>query len=63
MNNADKAQIYDECLRESDNLQRINSKIKSDYTGNIPPHLQQQINNNNARIATLVLKLENLFKD
>lgn len=61
MNNAEKALIYDECLRESDNLQRINSKIKSDYAGNIPQNLQEQIDRNNSRIAFLVLKLEGLF--
>ena len=62
MDNAEKALIYDECLRESDQLQRMNSKIKSDYAGNIPPHLQEQINKNTARIAVLVGRLENLFK-
>lgn len=61
MNNAEKAQIYDDCLRESDNLQRQNSKIKSDFAGNIPPHLQDQINRNTARIQVLVVKLESLF--
>ncbi len=61
MNNAEKAFIYDECLRESDNLQRMNSKIKSDYAGNIPPHLQQQIHENEHKIAYLVKRLESLF--
>jgi len=62
MNNPQKAQIYDECLRESDQLQRENSKIKSEFAGNIPPHLQEKIRVNEARIAVLVGKLENLFK-
>jgi hypothetical protein len=61
MNNSEKAFIYDECLRESDNLQRANSKIKSDFAGNIPPHLQEQIYRNEARIQQLVKKLESLF--
>jgi hypothetical protein len=62
MNNQDKALIYDNCLRESDALQRANSKMKSEWTGNIPPHIQEQINKNDKRIAELVAKLENLFK-
>ena len=61
MNNSEKAFIYDECLRESDQLQRMNSKIKSDFAGNIPPHMQDQINKNEARISVLVKKLESLF--
>jgi hypothetical protein len=62
MNNQDKAAIYDNCLRESDALQRQNSKLKSEYAGNIPPQIQEQINRNDRRIAELVTKLENLFK-
>jgi len=61
MNNEDKAIIYDNCLRESDALQKENSKIKSEYAGNIPPHLQEKINKNNDRIAVLVDRLESLF--
>lgn len=57
----EKAFMYDECLRESDALQRANSKFKSDYVGNIPPHIQDQINKNTARIQVLVVKLESLF--
>lgn len=62
MNNQDKAIIYDNCLRESDALQRANSKMKSEYVGNIPPHIQEQINRNDKRIAELVAKLEGLFR-
>jgi len=62
MNNAEKARIYDECVRESDTLQRENSRIKSEHVGNIPPELQKIIDRNNNRIAVLVGKLENLFK-
>ena len=58
MNNQDKAIIYDNCLRESDALQRTNSKLKSEWAGNIPPHVQEQID----RIAELVSKLESLFR-
>jgi hypothetical protein len=62
MNNQDKAMVYDNCLRESDALQRANSKMKSEYAGNIPPHIQEQISRNDKRIAELVTKLESLFK-
>lgn len=61
MTNPERAVIYDECLRESDQLQRTNSKIKSDFAGNIPQHLQEQIYRNEARIGVLVKKLESLF--
>jgi len=63
MNNQDKARIYDDCLRESDRLQRENSKLKSEHVGNIPPHIQDVINKNNARIAVLVGRLESLFNN
>lgn len=62
MTQQEKAYLYDEYIRESDKLQRENSKIKSEYVTNIPPHLQAVIDKNNARIATLVVKLENLFR-
>lgn len=62
MTNEQKAAIYDDCLRESDMLQRQNSKIKSEHAGNIPAHLQEVINKNEARISVLVGKLESLFK-
>lgn len=62
MDNNQKAAIYDECVRESDRLQRENSKIKSEYATNIPQHLQEVINRNDIRIAVLVGKLEGLFK-
>ena len=62
MTNDEKAKIYEDCLHESDRLQRVNSKIKSEYAGNIPPHLQEEINKNTAKIAMLVGRLESLFK-
>ncbi len=62
MTNEQKARIYDDCLRESDHLQRINSKIKSDHAGNIPADLEKVINSNNNRIAFLVAKLEDLLR-
>ena len=61
MNNQEKAAMYDELLRESDKLQRINSKLKSEYVTNIPISIQQQIDENNIKIGKLVKKLENLL--
>lgn len=61
MTREEKAIAYDNFLRESDRLQRENSKIKSDYVGNIPPHLERVIKINEDKIAFLVGKLENLF--
>jgi hypothetical protein len=46
---------------ESDNLQRVNSRLKSDFVGNIPPHIQEQIDNNDNRLQFLVKRLESLF--
>jgi hypothetical protein len=61
MTNENKAEIYDNCLRESDQLQRENSKIKSEYAGNIPPEQQLILDRNNERINLLVKRLESLF--
>lgn len=63
MNNAEKAQIYDDCLRESDRLQRENSKIKSEFVGNIPPNMMTILKENERKISVLVGRLEQLFKD
>lgn len=61
MTNDEKARLYDECLRESDKLQRENSKLKSEYMVNIPDNIQKQIDNNKARIDLLVKRLHSLF--
>jgi hypothetical protein len=63
MNSVDKGKLYDEYLRESDYLQRENSKLKSEYVVNIPEDVEEKIIINNVKIAELVKKLENLFKD
>ena len=62
MNNQDKAALYDELLRESDRLQRINSKFKSEYVTNVPPNIQQEIDKNNQMIGHLVSRLEALLR-
>jgi hypothetical protein len=61
MTNEQKAITYDNCLRESDYLQRENSKIKSEHAGNIPQNLQLVLDKNTARINVLVKTLEGLF--
>ena len=63
MTQNEKADFYDECIRENDRLLRENSRIKSDYVGNIPPELDEQIKRNEARIALLVGKIEQLMNN
>ena len=62
MNNQEKALLYDEYLRDSDRLHREISKLKSEYVGNIPPNIQQKIDENNRKITILVGKLETLLR-
>lgn len=61
MTQQEKAMVYDQLIRESDILQRENSKLKSEYVGNIPPDIQNLITKNDNRISELVRKLESLF--
>jgi hypothetical protein len=63
MTREDKGKLYDEYLRESDYLQRENSKLKSEYVVNVPEHIEQRILTNDAKINELVKKLEKLFID
>jgi len=62
MTNQEKADFYDACIRENDRLLRENSKIKSDFAGNIPPELDLQIKRNEERIALLVGKIEQMMR-
>lgn len=61
MTKEEKANLYDEYLRQSDKLQRENSRLKSQYVINIPEDVEQRILENNVKIAELVKKLEKLF--
>jgi hypothetical protein len=61
MTNEQKAALYDQCVRESEQLQRINSKLKSEYPINVPQDIQNQIDVNNVKIDSLVVKLQSLF--
>jgi hypothetical protein len=62
MNNQQKAQMYDDLLRENDFHARKISKLKSEYAPNIPEHIQAEINVSERKISELVFKLENLFR-
>jgi len=53
---------YDRLIYESDKIQRINSKYKSEYAGNIPPNIQKEIDENNIKISSIVGRLENLLR-
>ncbi len=61
MTNKDKAAVYDDLLRESDFLQRENSKLRSEYPINPPQHVIATINKNDLKLGQLVRKLEGLF--
>ena len=63
MTREEKAALYDNYIRESDRLQRENSKIKSEYVFNIPPNMQEIIDRNNSRLDVLVKNLEKLYLD
>lgn len=63
MTREEKAMLYEDYIRESDRLQRENSKIKSEYVFNIPPNMQEIIDRNNARLDVLVKNLERLYLD
>jgi len=60
MTTQDKADLYDAYIHENDRLQRIVSRIKSEYAGNIPPDKQKEINETEARIAVIIGKVEKL---
>lgn len=61
MSNQEKAQLWDELIAENDRLLRENSTFKSDYVGNIPPQIQNRINENEKRISFIVGRMESLF--
>lgn len=59
--NAEKAILYDQYLRESDNLQSEISRLKSHNAGQISEADQATIDENKRKIDVLVKKLEDLF--
>lgn len=62
MTNEQKAKVYDDLLRENDFYSRKISKLKSEYSTNIPPHVQKEIDDAQVKISIIVGKLENLFR-
>lgn len=62
MTNDQKAQVYDDCVRSVEILQRKISKLKSEYVTNIPQHVQNEITENEKKIAVFVGRLENLLR-
>ena len=61
MTNQEKAILYDNLIRESDALQRANSKLKSEHVTNIPPNIQQLIDSNDKKISVIVKRFETLM--
>ena len=61
MTDSQKAAIYDDCIRQSDALQREISKLKSEYLTNMSREIENKIRENEKKIAILVGKIESLF--
>ncbi len=62
MTTAEKAIAYDDLVRESDRIQRENSKLKSQYVTNIPLDVAKVIKENERKISLIVGKVESLFR-
>lgn len=63
LTNAEKASLYDQYLRESDDLQAENSRLKSHNAGQISDEDQKKINLNSLKIDEVVAKLHRLFNE
>jgi len=62
MTQEQKAQAYDNYIREGDRLQREISRIKSQYPITMPENEQKIIENNQMKLNELQIKLQNLLK-
>lgn len=62
MTTNEKATLYDDYVRQSELLQRSNSKLKSEFPLAMPEDKQKTIDENNVKINSLVKKLEDLLK-
>lgn len=61
MTTAEKAQLYDNYIYESDKIQREISRLKSQYVTNIPVEIEREIAAKQRRITEIVAKVESLF--
>jgi len=61
MKNDQKAALYDDYVNQGSLLEKNNSKLKSEYAGNIPPNIQKQIDENQRKIDLLNVKLIELI--
>lgn len=61
MKNEQKAALYDDYVNQGSLLEKNNSKLKSEYAGNIPPNIQKQIDENQRKIDSLNVKLIELI--
>jgi len=62
MDNNEKANLYDQYVREANRLQSEITSLKAKYVLNIPEEIQKKINFKNQRINELEKKLINLYK-
>ena len=62
MTQEEKAQAYDNYIREGDRLQREISRLKSQYPITMPDNEQKIIENNQKKLNELQVKLQNLLK-
>lgn len=60
--NEEKAALYDQYVRNGNRLEREISKLKADYVTNIPPNIQEQIDNKKVELDFWQKKLEELYR-
>lgn len=61
MTTAQKAELYDNYIYESDKIQREISRLKSQYVTNIPADIEREIAAKQKKITEIVAKVESLF--
>jgi hypothetical protein len=59
--NEQKAELYDRYVRNGSKLEREISKLKSDHAGNVPLHIEQQINEKKKEIAFWENEIKKLY--
>lgn len=64
MNNQEKAQMYDDLVRDGDNIHRKISKLKAENAGmNLPDKTLKEINQLENQLLILENKLNNLMSN